>query len=290
MNNFRRTTSGLNNLYLFHNVDFTVFLEGGKVSFNKAQVFEGSFHTETDDIIFWGNIFNNFQFKGKIKFKSIGSKSTVKEIALDIKNGLLNKVLVAMDNEFDEILEKRILHPNIYYTHGYSWENDIWNHDIVKAIIEDLTAIKIKNDDLQKVFSDFEKKIKLAVLADGYLFSKNKSFFPKKKGCMFCVDFQSLDLPKIKNQEIEAKINIEGLKKSTLYAFGRKHSINSLKFCYGHFLADYCCQLILNFIKKRHGLTSISKDILYRLGIRKFFQISFQQSHIYEFYENQFKR
>ena len=287
---FRRTTSGLNNQHLFHKVDIVVFVEGGKSQFNKTQVYSGSYNHETEDIIFWSKIFDNFVAGKKLKFKSVGSKSTIKDIALDIIDGQISTVLVAMDNEFDEVLQKQLSHPNIYYTHGYSWENDIWNSSVVKSVIEELTAIEIQHSDIENNFNSFLKNLKVAVYADGYLFKKEASFFPRKKSPLFCVDCNPTDLPSIKKDEIEKRLNEKNLKKSTLYSFGRRYSIKTNKLCYGHLLADYCVQVIMHYLKNRHSLKNISKDIIYRIGINKFFNEQFNSGEIFEYYEEQFAK
>lgn len=287
---FRRTTSGLNNQHLFHNVDIVVFVEGGKTQYNKTQVYSGSFNHETEDIIFWSNVFKNFVSGKKLKFKSVGSKSTIKEIALDIIDGQISTVLVAMDNEFDEILRKQISHPNIYYTYGYSWENDVWNAEVVKSVIEELTAIKIEHSDIEDNFNAFIKDLKLAVYADGYMFKKENSFFSRKKSPLFCVDCNPTDLPSIKKEEIETRITDKGLKKANLYSYGRRHSIVTKKLCYGHLLADYCVQLIMHYLKNRHSLKNISKDIIYRIGLNKFFNEQFDSGDVYEYYQQQFEK
>lgn len=287
---FRRTTSGLSNQHLFHKVDLVVFVEGGNIQFNKTQVYSGNYTHETEDVIFWSRLFDNFVKGKKLKFKSIGSKSTIKEIALDIIDGRISAVLVAMDNEFDEILNKQMSHPNIYYTHGYSWENDIWNESVIKSVIEELTAVRISHSDIEENYSSFIRHLKIAVLADGYMFKKQSSFFPRKKKPLFCVDCNPVDLPSIKKDEIEKRLEELNLKKSTLYSFGRKHLIETKKFCYGHLLADYCVQLILHYVKNRHSLKSISKNIIYRMGINKFFNEQFESREVYSYYEQQFKR
>jgi hypothetical protein len=290
MSGFKRTTSGLNNQHLFHNVDLIIFLEGGNKSFTKVEVLAGNFHEETEDVIFWRNIFGKFITDKKIKFKSIGSKKTIKDIAIDIVDGKLKTILVAMDNEFDEILKQRIEHPQVYYTHGYSWENDIWNHHVIKSVIEELTAIEIVNNDIEINLSDFLTKIKAGVNADGYLFKKGSSFFPRKTGYFFCVECAPADLPYVKIADLNARLISKGLQRSTVNSFGRRHSIDTLKFCYGHLLADYCCQVIMHYIKKRHSLPNISKDIIYRMGINKFFRTSFDDGQIFNHYELLFQK
>jgi len=195
-----------------------------------------------------------------------------------------------MDNEFDEILNKRMEHSNIFYTNGYSWENDIWNQNVIKEVITELTAVYIDNVDIEKNFSKFLKNLKIAVYADGYLFKNGTSFFPRKGGYMFCVDLDPIDLPTIKQLEISNMLQSKNLKKSTLYNFGGRNSIDTLKFCYGHLLADYCYQLITHYIKKRHSLSHISKDIIYRMGLKKFFEHHFDNGHIFNYYHGQFKK
>lgn len=290
MSAFTRTISGLNNQHLFHNVDLIVFLEGGSVSYNKQEVYAGKYSSETEDIIFWKNIFSKFLNDKKIKFKSIGSKSTIKDIVVDIVNGQLKTIMVAMDNEFDEILKRRIQHPQVFYTYGYSWENDVWNNNVIKGVIQELSAVQIENNDIDLNLNQFISKMKVAVNADGYLFKRNSSFFPRKTGYMFCVECAPVDLPHIKETDLNSKLTVRGIKKSNVNAFGRRYSIDTMKHCYGHLLADYCCQLISHYLKKRHSLTTISNNILYRIAINKFFQLCFENGHIYEYYESQFNK
>lgn len=287
---FKRTPSGINNQHFFYGVDFVIFVEGGKKSFNKAEVYAGNYSAETDDIIFWEKIFQSFVIGKKLKFKSVGSKSTIKEIAIDVINNQIASVLVAMDNEFDEPFKNRIIHPNVYYTDGYSWENDIWNIELIKNIIEQLTAIDLEHTEIEKNYSQFIKDLKFAVYADAYLFKKGDSFFQRKKGHLFCVDCNPKDLPSIKKDTIEQKIVDKNIKKSTVYSFGKRYSIKTKKHCFGHLLADYCCQIVIHYLKNRHGFKNLSKDIIYRVALKKFFDDHFEDSSSFNFYKKQFQK
>lgn len=289
MSGFRRTISGLGNQHLFFDVDLVVFLEGGE-PYNKEQVYENKYTAETEDVIFWKNVFKRFINGKKIKFKSVGSKPIVREIAIDIIDGHISTVLVAMDNEFDEILNKRLEHPNVLYTYGYSWENDVWNQKTVMAIIEELSAVEIENDDIKNNFESFLGDIKIAVFSDAYLFKQNSSFFNREKGRMFCVDCNPVYLPIIKSEEIDRKITEKGITKRKAVLYGNKNGIDTLKFCFGHFLADYCCQLIQHYLRKRHSLTNLKYDILYRVGIKKYFEICFGSGPAYDHYLQQFNK
>ncbi|NCT76175.1 MAG: DUF4435 domain-containing protein [Chitinophagaceae bacterium] len=278
--------NGLSNQHLFHNVDLVVFVEGGNPSLTRQQILNGVYHHETEDIIFWRNIFNVFRKGQAIKFKSVGSKTTIKEIALDIINGDIQTIMVAMDNEFDEVLKLRHNHPNILYTHGYSFENDIWNSAVIKHIIEDLSGIHIANDLIERSFQSFLTSIKIAVYSDGYQFKKGSSFFPRSSGYMFCVNIVQNNLPSINKNAITNRLNAKNISRSKAGYFGRKSNIDAHKHCFGHFLSDYCCQIIMGFLRKRHGLVAPNKTVLSRMGIVKFFQYCFSSGAIFTHYQN----
>jgi hypothetical protein len=287
---FTRTTRGINNLHRFYNVDFIVFLEGGATSYNKEEVYAGKYSDETEDIIFWKRVFTIFVPDRKLKFKSIGSKRTLKQISDDIIDGTLTSIILTMDNEFDEVLNKRIIHRQIYYTHGYSWENDVWSPIVVKRIIKEITAIDIENDILDLKFNDFLKDIETAVSADCFLFSQDSSFFPRRSNHLFCINCTPGHLPEVLLKPIDDKMNSLELDVSDIRAFGRSMSLTPQKFCYGHLLADYCCQLIIRYIKSQHQLTAPSKSIIYRMALNKYFDFHFESSTSYEWYKQQVAR
>jgi hypothetical protein len=289
MSAFRRTTSGLMNQHLFHNVDLVVFLEGGQ-TYTKTEVYSGTHNDTSFDILFWKRIFRKFFADKKIKFKSVGSKSTINEIAIDIIEGEISTVVVAMDSEFDEMLQQKVEHPNILYTYGYSWENEIWNEIVIKEVIEQLSAIEIEQQDIATAFSSFLKKIRIGVCADAYLFNKGSSFFRRPSGYMGMIDCSPKDLPTILPERLKGMIESKGLRTNTINAFGRKKSIEVLRHCFGHLLGDYCVQIIIHYLRNRLKMPSIHKDIVYRMGILKYFESHFFNSQQYEYYELQFNR
>lgn len=288
MSGFRRTFSGVSNQHLFYSVDLIVYVEGGPNSYSKQEVYGGSFNEETDDIIFWRNLFEKFKSATKVKFKSVGSKTTIKEIAVDIIDGHIRSVMVAMDAEFDEVLNRRLNHPNVLYTHGYSWENDVWSDQVVREVIGELSAIVIDPMDIQRNLNDFLKKIKIAVHADCYLFDKGQSYFPRQKSRLSCVNCNPADLPHVKKEVLDQLISTKGLKRNTLYAFGKRKQIDTLKHCYGHLLADYCFQVVMHYLKNRLNLPTAPKAIVSRMGIKNYFQKCFAGTAAFNYYLTQF--
>jgi hypothetical protein len=109
-------------------------------------------------------------------------------------------------------------------------------------------------------------------------------------GHLFCINSTNVDLPLVKQDNIDSALIAKNLSKDVVNGFGRKHTIDTLKFCYGHLLADYCYQLIMCYIKKRHSLSNIPKDIIHRLGLNIFFQRYFNCGDVYSYYEQLFKQ
>lgn len=266
---FTRTTSGLNNQHLFHNVDYVVFVEGGQ-SFTKIQIDQGQYNEVSIDTIFWSKVFEKYKSDVNVKFKAVGSKSVILKIAEDIVLNNLTTIYVAMDQEFDVILSKMYKHNRILYTFGYSWENDVWNEDVINKIMSTITAQEIDFSLIANPFQKFLAKIKFPVYADGYQFSKNSSFFPRPSNHLRIIDCNSNNIPCVKNDEVTILINNSGLNKSNVYSFGSRKKIAPKQYCYGHLYGDFCKLLINHLLKTRYKLNSLGDEIIRRMAINYF--------------------
>jgi len=282
---FKRTKSGIANQNLFHNVDFVVFVEGGSKSFTKEEVENDNYNNESDDIIFWERIFKKYKTNVSLKFKAVGSKSTALKIAEDIAVNNISTAYVAMDKEFDDILGKEIDSNKILYTYGYSWENDALSKELLKELLEDLTAKSVEDSLIFEPYEKFTKELKLSVYADGYQFSKYDSFFPRQ-GHMRCINCDLKKEPKLKKDEIDSLLNQNNLNKSTLYSFGNRNSIGTEKYCYGHLLADFCWHLISYLLKKVYKLKPVDKAVINRLILNRF--IDYLNPEKDKYYKQQF--
>ncbi len=266
---FVRTTNGLKNQHLFHNVDCVIFVEGGK-SYTKMEIEQGKYDEESIDTIFWSKILKKYKPDTKFKFKAIGSKSAIVQVAEDIIDNNHTTVYVAMDQEFDTILAKLYKHKNILYTFGYSWENDVWNEDVIRSITKTLSAKKMSKKEVTEPFKRFLKEAKFSVYADGYLFSKGNSFFPRPSNHLKLIDCCSDTPPFVKKGEIEELWKEIGLKKSSVYSFGSRKGICVRTNCYGHLLGDFCKLLVKHLMKVKHKMASPNDEIIRRMAIDKF--------------------
>jgi hypothetical protein len=266
---FTRTTSGLNNQHMFHNVDYIVFVEGGE-SFTKAQIDQGHFNEESIDTLFWSRILSNYKADSKFKFKAVGSKTAVLQVAEDIVNNNLTTVYAAMDQEFDRILGKAYKHNNILYTFGYSWENDVWNENVIHKIVTSTTAKELEISEVIVPFSKFVNDMKFSVYADGYMFSKSSSFFPRPANHLKLIDCTLSTPPTLKKVEIDNLFVATGLRKQNIYSFGNRKKICCKSYMYGHLFGDVCKLLVKHMLKMKQEVTGLGDEIIRRLAINHF--------------------
>jgi len=284
-NSFLRTPQGLNNEASFFDVDYVVYLEGGTNSYTIDQVIdEGKYNEETDDIIFWRNLFKHF-CGSKIKYKSVGSKITL----LDLHKRILDEtknILICMDSDFDKLSNNCLEDKRVFYTYGYSWENDVFCLDVIKKVCCCLTALDQTSVSIENRFTSFLQEILDGVKAD-YLLSKNAcSFFSRDGGRLKYVDSNAKVKTSLLKEDIERHgITTKQLLDTKIY--------DAQRYCFGHLLADYSCRLITVFLKEKLDSLHISNNLLNRAALNQFYyqlESDLIKNPIYHYYKTQFER
>lgn len=275
---FTRTVSGLNNQHLFYNVDYIVYVEGG-TSYSKDQIDAGMFDDLSIDTIFWEAILNHYK-PANYKFKAIGSKTAVTKIAENIINSNITTVIAAMDQEFDMIHNTKLNHTNVLYTCGYSWENDVWNENVVEEVIYRFSAQRTNLDLITSHFNKFIRDIKIGVYTDAYLFPSAQSFFPRP-GHMRLLECNSTLAPDVKRQEIITLINNTGVNLRDAFNYGVVNHLCCRKNCYGHLFGDFCKNLVKYILKNFHNLTGIGDEIIRRTALTSFTGLLRDEVNVY---------
>lgn len=251
---FRRTNSGLSNLYLFLDCDAVVFLEGGD-SLRKDQVENGLYNDLSEDIQFWQTAFSIFRPERKYQFRSIGSKETVKSIAADVMNGHTNNVIVAMDRDFDHLNGRLLLSDNIIYTRGYSWENDAWNKlALVEAFYTLSGSCKTQIDAEATIVDGYFEKCLLglrgAVRIDAILSQYNNSLFDRDSYIRY-LDIKKACMPKLNYKEV--RNSLTSARKKVGKPITRKTNFTITPFidCFGHLYAELSYRIMSYLLEKR---------------------------------------
>ncbi|WP_374552018.1 hypothetical protein [Flavobacterium sp.] len=278
---FQRSNSGLNNQHLFYGVDYVAYTEGGdSLSFEK--VLNGEFNDSSIDKLFWEFIVKNYSNKS-FKFKPIGSKSTLKLLLDKFMRDNISHNLICTDSEFDEVFNDKIDSDKIIYTYGYSWENDVWNENLLVFLINQLTGIDNNKEEIFNDFNMFLNHIDCHVKYDAHFFKTDSKYFPRPNGHQKLINCDSNSYPNVMREQLQKIIDDlqidEKLEEQILTNYS---ALNVKKYCYGHLFNDFCKNYIKYYLRVKHKLTGIADDIIRRLAISNF--LTFLPANVTRYY------
>lgn len=297
---FRRTASGLSNLHIFYRVDAVVFVEGGSKSLSLQDLISkrselDKTEQQSNDMIFWQRMFRVFCLKKRFAFKAVGTKNTLIEIAKGMTTGAISNIIVAMDRDYDNHKGSLVTGANIFYTYGYSWENDVWNEDTLDAMFYTFCPITEENSsvrsEIESNLKEFDSSIKWAIRADIILSSNGSSLIPRDSEGGLIKTVGSYRKPQInRSRLIELIQEIKGVKKSS-YSSQFNNTTSTRNDCVGHFLEKYCQKLLFYLFAKYCNMPSLPKQYVPGLAIDKFFQTLGEDvfPDCYKHYQSQFQ-
>jgi hypothetical protein len=290
---FHRTPAGLSNQHLFLGVDAVVFVEGGR-SLSFQEVLAGDESKPSIDLLFWQKMFGVFCPDKRLAFKSVGSKSILLNIAHEIAAGNATHICVAMDRDFDDAKGTIKRTSDVFYTHGYSWENDIWNEYVVEATFYTLCPVDKARisvgAEITKSFQEFYRDTRWAVYGDLILSNYNLTLIPRgKEESIIALTSKK---PYISRTRICALVRELNTRKTSPLNMPWMHKIHPLKDCCGHLLAAYCFRLLTYLLAKFSAVPRLPKQHMNAIAIDKFFQ-NFDVSvfpDCYRHYQHQFRK
>lgn len=121
---FTRSPSGIRNSALFFGTDRTVYVEGNG-----------------DDQKFWQNVFSVF-YTGPLRFhfKSVGPRSAVLPYVEGIASRTISNVIAIVDSDYEGLRFSKFSIPNVIYSFGYSFENDLFTLKQAVKILSQLSG------------------------------------------------------------------------------------------------------------------------------------------------------
>jgi hypothetical protein len=265
---FTRTLSGITNQHLFYRADAVVYVEGGSQSFSYQEICNGNSGTSSPDILYWQAIFRFYAPETKVVFKPAGSKGTLLKLANNITSGLISNTYVAMDQDFDRFRNTKIINEGIFYSWGYSWENDLLQDVVIKDAVFALCPIdrttheqKVE-EKIEEVTLKFIRNIRWFIFADILMSLANGGLFDRKKWPKYMKsDGGQHGEPYF--SPVDLRQNIEAINKSkgTQRYHGIAESVDVKRDCFGHIIGVYACRLfshLLSLFSGSPGLSTIN--------------------------------
>lgn len=158
---------------MFYGANYTCYVEGG-----------ANDHSRSPDAIFWSNILGLFRPDLKFVMLPRGGKPEVEALARQIVSENIQNAVAAIDTDYDEPLNERILDARVLYTFGYSWENDALDKIFLHSIVAALARLNFLSDDqanhLSLGLSRLEKFASRLIVADFIALTRGSSIIPRK--------------------------------------------------------------------------------------------------------------
>ena len=155
---FLRTNNSFHAVHLFWQVDIVAFCEGGGENVKLEDIPGLKKSTLTPDVRYWTVVLTRKFPTAKIKILSVGNKTAVKEIYKGIKDSGSTHIHCCFDSDYEELLGTKTTENFVWYTWGYSWENDVFSPEVVDLVVRSFCSQPHLFDDLNKVINDILMK------------------------------------------------------------------------------------------------------------------------------------
>lgn len=179
---FTRTYHGLFNYRIFLDSDVIAFCEGGgNIDFG------GDLSTlppqRCPDMIFWEKRLATTFCGSKMAIRPIGNKKNVISIYNKLKDSSSTAIAFCMDSDFDDLLGQKIQDERVFYTTGYSIENDILSLEKIASFAQRYRPVcsRQEAEDFARIVVDHitnqSGKLGRYVLIDVCLFVSHRRLF-----------------------------------------------------------------------------------------------------------------
>lgn len=251
MNSLEYSNDALDAKGLFYNKSLTVYVEG------------------PDDVLFWDYLFKVAEVSAYIE--DVGGEQEIKKYIESILNQDAG-FIVACDNDHNDFLDDKIIHPKIVRTYGYSIENSMYNFEKIEEIISKLSRQRVDvKGIIEKWAEEFSNQVYELLKYDiaNHKFKKGISVFGDS--CMrFLTSNTShkLSVEKISEyiESIKEHFSLEEINEvESLLNTSEKDFWFLIK---GHFLTNATMNLIKSLVRAQCGSQcAISLDMIYSLTI-----------------------
>lgn len=266
---FARTDAGVSNSPMFFGVDYIVYTEGGKKSISVEEYELGVGNDSAMDIGFWRALFEKYGFKKRLRFRAVGSRTTLDHIANKVQSGAVKNTIVVKDRDLDLYVGVSWSSPFIIQTYGYSWENDVWSKDMVIGLLDDLDKSGGLNpaviSEVSQAFHGFWRHVSRLVFLEIGLRGLNNTIIPKAGEQL--VD-SSGRMPRVKVSRIRHLVKSKRLELARGVTFSiARSAVDSERDCYGKLVQSYCYRVLEVTGRRTGAFSAISIDMANSLAI-----------------------
>lgn len=247
---FERSKSGQQNRSRFFGTSFVCYVEGRE---------DGE---QAHDISFWRAVLGSLRPSIQIKFVPRGGKPILEGLAREVIEKDIENVIVAMDADYDHLTSDVISDPRVFYTYGYSWENDAFSRQSLKEVYRALchcgTVPSAVAAEIDAVHARVARQLRWPVQADLIALRAGSSVLPRQSPGRVIKAVPGSFEPGVDNKEVRKLIT--EAKRRRKASLGSVRVKDTPRFCVGH-VYELAMIYILKMVAKAFGgKSSLSPD------------------------------
>lgn len=273
---FTRTLTGLSNQHLFYKVNYVVYTEGGAQTFSIHDLASGSYNQQATDLHYWQAVFASFCPKLRVRFLPAGSKSTLIQLARHIGSGSISCVMVAMDQDHDRYYGKLIQAKEVFYTWGYSWENDVCFPETLEDVFFMLCPKDRRAHEatiraaIHSCYDRFTSDVRHLVRADVILCSDDKALFPRNDFGKLIKTRKSTRFPILDRSRLRRRLNNLRSKCANPLYINSSERPSTQRDCFGHLLSRFFYRLLMYLLSNYSSVTCPAHETFNALIVSSF--------------------
>lgn len=263
MSSLSYSSKALDTLSLFHRKQYVIYVEG------------------KDDTLFWNIILKAIGIDNFI-VKVAGGVEEVEKYSQSIIADNAD-IFVIRDCDYTDLFDTQVNHPRLLYTHGYSMENSLYcPRNISTAIAIYSRSNNDFLDEIELWLEEFAEAFRYLIVLDiaNEKFGKGIEVLGDK--CSRYLKSSTSHVPsneEINNKIVEIQEEFAQDELNTIETILENKGKRLKYVIRGHFLTN----AVINYIKRKSGLKSMSLDMLYgqmlaQLGANYQENIDFQQA------------
>ncbi|HEX8580654.1 MAG TPA: hypothetical protein VF655_13805, partial [Allosphingosinicella sp.] len=209
-----------------------------------------------------------------VKLTPRGGKPILERLARDILERDIEDTLVAMDSDYDDFRGRKIDDRRVLYSHGYSWENEVYASGNLERVYCTLCHCGIAPQEVRDQFeidlAELDVTLKRATHADFYALCSGSSVLPRRAPGRVIASDPVSGKPSIVRTEL---IKLVGEARSKIKKPMTPHTgppKDALRFCVGHVFA-FAIRILIKAVASIHyGRLSVPPDHLRDVALLTF--------------------
>lgn len=264
---FERSRFGQQNRSLFLGCDVVLYVEGRG---------RGSSGANGYDFLFWKRMFEAVRPELRLEIIQKGSKTNVLAILSDWGHNPPQGVYCAVDSDYDVLRGEMLAHPQLLFTYGYSFENDIlFSDNIVETFFANCPVdyASCNVDELVSGwYSQLDRIGRRLARCDAATTKNGWAVIDREKFQRYLSRVADRDV-RFRIDQVRYSIKNANRKPRPPLVVNYRNDICGRRHLLGHLIFEFAYRVYLALLARFWSSTNFSRDVLTSVAITSLFSL-----------------